>query len=115
MMFPGMKGLNPKKLQQQLKKMGVEAEELEGVRKVIIRLPNKDLILEHAQVTIISVGDTKTYQIRGDCIEKPSVNEEDVKLVAEQSGATEDKARNALIESKGDLAEAILQLAGSKQ
>jgi nascent polypeptide-associated complex subunit alpha len=115
MMFPGMKGVNPKKLQQQLKKMGVETEELEDVREVIIRLPNKDLILEHAEVTVISVGDVKTYQIRGESTEKLSVSEEDVKLVAEQSGATEEMARNALIESKGDLAEAILQLAGSKQ
>ncbi len=114
-MFPGMKSIDPKKLQQQLKKMGVETEVLEGVREVIIRLPNKDLILENAEVTVISVGDAKTYQIRGESTEKLSVNEEDVKLVAEQSGATEEMARNALIDAKGDLAEAILQLAGNKQ
>ena len=115
MMFPGMKGVNPKKLQQQLKKMGVEAEELEGVREVLIRLTDKELILENADVTVITVGDSKTYQIRGECVEKPSLNEEDIKLVAKQSGVSEEMARNALIESKGDLAEAILQLEGSKQ
>ena len=114
-MFPGMKGVNPKKLQQQLKKMGVEAEELEGVREVIIRLTDKELVLENADVTVITVGDSKTFQIRGESVEKPSLKEEDIKLVAEQSGVSEEMARNALIESKGDLAEAILQLAGSKQ
>jgi nascent polypeptide-associated complex subunit alpha len=114
-MFPGMKGVNPKKLQQQLKKMGVETEELEGVREVIIRLSDKELVLENADVTVITVGDSKTYQIRGESVEKPSLNEEDIKLVAQQGGVSEEMARNALIESKGDLAGAILQLAGSKQ
>jgi nascent polypeptide-associated complex subunit alpha len=95
--------------------MGVEAEELEGVREVIIRLTDKELVLENADVTVITVGDSKTYQIRGESLEKPSLNEEDIKLVAQQSGVNEEMARNALIESKGDLAEAILQLAGTKQ
>jgi len=114
-MFPGMKGVNPKKLQQQLKKMGVEAEELEGVTEVIIRLSDKELVLENADVTVITVGDSKTYQIKGESVEKPSLSEEDIKLVAQQSGVSEEMARNALLESKGDLAGAILQLAGSKQ
>jgi nascent polypeptide-associated complex subunit alpha len=38
------------------------------------------------------------------------VSEEDVKLVADQTGKTVDEARKALEECKGDLAKAILLL-----
>ena len=39
-----------------------------------------------------------------------AVSEEDVQLVAGQTGKSVEEARNALIESEGDLAKAILLL-----
>jgi nascent polypeptide-associated complex subunit alpha len=40
------------------------------------------------------------------------VNDEDVKIVADQAGVSEDAAREALMTSGGDLADAILKLKG---
>ena len=40
----------------------------------------------------------------------PVFSEEDVDLVAQQTGVGREKARNALVEAKGDLARAILLL-----
>ena len=39
-----------------------------------------------------------------------SLSDEDIKFVAEQAGVSLEKAREALIKTKGDLAEAILLL-----
>ena len=44
-----------------------------------------------------------------------AISEEDVKLVAEQAEVTEDKAREALTQCKGDIAEAILKLSEAKE
>ncbi len=60
---------------------------------------------------------TKTYQLTGTPREQERVRElvipdDDVKLVAEQTGVSEDAARDALKESSGDLADAIMRLSG---
>ena len=40
------------------------------------------------------------------------ISEEDVRIVADQTGVSDDEARAALVESNGDLAEAIMKLKG---
>jgi len=47
--------------------------------------------------------------------EEISLSEEDVKLVMEQTGATRERAIQALVESGGDLAAAILRIQQSPQ
>jgi nascent polypeptide-associated complex subunit alpha len=47
--------------------------------------------------------------------EEISLSEEDVKLVMEQTGATRERAIQALMESGGDLAAAILRIQQSPQ
>ncbi len=57
---------------------------------------------------------TTSYQITGDArFEEavPEIPDDDVALVASQTGATEEAARAALVETRGDIAEAILKLA----
>ena len=109
-MIPGMRGMSPKKLQQMMKQMGIDVEELENVERVIIQLPDKELIFEDATVTVMTAQGTKNYQISGEPIERPKVNDDDVKIVTEQAGVSEDAAREALAASGGDLADAILKL-----
>lgn len=109
-MIPGMRGMNPKKLQQMMKQMGVEVEQLENVEKVIIQLSDKELIFEDATVTVMTAGGSKNYQISGEPRERSKINEDDVKLVTQQAGVSEREAREALHASGGDLAEAILKL-----
>ncbi len=109
-MIPGMRGMSPKKLQQMMKQMGIDVEELDGVQKITIELLDKDLVFEDATVTVMTAGGTKTYQISGEPAERSKLNEDDIALVIEQAGVSDEEARQALRESNGDLAEAIVKL-----
>lgn len=113
-MMPGMgRNFNPRKMQSMMKQFGIDVNEIANVEQVIIRTPDKDIVFDRPDVSIMDVRGAKTYQIAGAPHEVPrqqQVPDADVKLVAEQTGAGEDAARVALLEAKGDLAEAILKL-----
>jgi len=109
-MIPGMRGMNPKKLQQMMKQMGIDVEELDNVQKIIIELSDKDLVFEDATVTVMTAGEKKTYQISGEPIERAKIVDDDINLVVEQAGVSDEEARKALQASGGDLAEAIMKL-----
>lgn len=110
-MFP-MKGMNPKQMQRMMRQLGIKMDELEGVREVIIRFENKEIIIENPQVTVITAMGEKSYQIIGreEVREILNLSEEDIKLVMEQTGVDYETAKKALEETKGDLAEAIIKL-----
>ena len=108
-----MMGMNPRQMKKLMRQMGIRMEELDGVREVIIRLENREIILRDPVVTVITAQGEKSYQIVPGSEEvRPVVNisEEDIRLVMEQAGVDYDTARKALIEARGDLAEAILKL-----
>jgi len=107
-----MKGMNPKQMQKLMKQLGIKMEELEGVKEVIIRLENKEIVIKDAAVTVITAMGEKSYQIVGkeEVREVLNIPEEDIKLVMEQAGVDYETAKKALEETKGDLAEAILKL-----
>ena len=111
-MFPGK--INPRKMKQMMKQMGMEMEELEGVEKVVIYTPAGNYVFDDAQVVATTMQGVTTYQLSGEArFEEavPEIPDEDVALVASQAGATEEAAKKALIETRGDIAEAILRLA----
>lgn len=111
-MFPGK--INPKKMKQMMKQMGMEMEELEGVEKVVIYTPAGNYVFDEAQVVATTMQGATSYQITGEArFEEavPEIPDDDVALVASQTGATEEAARAALVETRGDIAEAILKLA----
>ncbi len=119
-MIPGMgRGMNPRQMKQMMKRMGITTEELEAT-EVIIRLEDKELVIKDPAVTAMNVKGDKTFQIVGECEERelsqstgtagPSVPEEDIELVSQQAGVSKEKAKKALEESDGDLAEAIVSL-----
>ena len=120
-MFPGMggvggRGMNPAKMKQMMKQMGIDVKELKDVQEVIIKTADSNIIIENANVTIMKVQGSETYQIVGDVKEVPKELEipaEDIKLVMEQTGVSEDEARKALKNSNGDLAEAIMALSSA--
>ena len=107
-MFPGM---NPKMVKEAMKKMGIKQEEIPAT-EVIIKTPDKDLIIRNPQVAKVIAMGQETFQISGDVevMEAQKFSEEDVKTVAEQAKVSKEKAREALENSNGDLAEAILEL-----
>lgn len=112
-MFPGMKGMNPRKMASIMKQMGIEVNEIEDVEEVIIRTAQKDIVFKDAQVSVMDARGIKTYQVVGTPQEvqrELKIPEEDVKLVMEQAKSSESDARTALEETKGDIAAAILKL-----
>jgi len=108
-----MRGMNPRRLQQMMKQMGINIEELSDVEKVIIRTADRELVFDDAQVTIMDAQGMRTYQITGTPETHPrelKIPEEDVQLVVGRTGASAEDARAALKDAKGDLAEAIMKL-----
>jgi len=114
-MFPGMggRGMNPAKVKQMMKQMGINLCEIEDVEQVIIRTPDKDIVFNDANVSIMTAQGVDTYQVVGtpeEVVRELEIPADDVKLVVEQTGVSEDAAREALKNANGDLAEAILSL-----
>ncbi|MFQ5901613.1 MAG: nascent polypeptide-associated complex protein [Thermodesulfobacteriota bacterium] len=105
-MFPKM---NPKQLQRMMRQMGVDIEELDA-EEVVIKLSDKDIVLENPSVNLIKAKGQKTYQITGDEVLRQAMPKEDIKLVSEQAKVSEEEAEKALQETKGDLAKAIMHL-----
>jgi nascent polypeptide-associated complex subunit alpha len=80
-------------------------------------------VIEEPIVSSIVVQGQRMYQVTGGATHERTPTEtaptaqfpdEDVKLVADQTGRTVDEARAALKETGGDLAEAILRLQKQK-
>jgi nascent polypeptide-associated complex subunit alpha len=134
-MMPGGR-MNPRQLQLMMKRLGMTNEPVEGVEEVIIRLRDKEHHLLQPEVSIVTVQGVRTYQIVGEATVRPRSDsgagaalpaagasrhpaappppagppEEDVKLVMEQSGAEREDAVQALEETNGAPAEAIMRL-----
>lgn len=105
--------MNPRAMNQMMKQMGINTDEIENVEQVIIRTADTDIIFDDANVTKVAAPGMMTYQIVGTPREVPReapIPDEDVALVAEQTGKTPDEARAALESCGGDLAEAIMKL-----
>lgn len=106
-MFPGM---DERAIKAAMKKMGMQQQEIDA-SEVTIKCPDKIIVVENPQVSKIVMIGQEMFQISGKIIEKePEISEEDIKTVMEQTGVSEEKARNAILEANGDLAEAILNL-----
>jgi nascent polypeptide-associated complex subunit alpha len=110
-MMPGR--INPRQMNQMMKRLGINVKEIENVKKVIIQTDKKEYIFDDAEVTIMDAQGQKTYQISGrpkilDL--KDEINKEDIDLIIEQTGKTIEEAKKALEETNGDIAEAIIKL-----
>ncbi|SEW22425.1 nascent polypeptide-associated complex protein [Natrinema salifodinae] len=125
-MFGGGGGLNPRKMEQMMKQMGIDVEDVDA-EEVIIRTDEYDLVFDDAEVTKMDARGQETYQIIGspEQVEsgaaggdagtdadagaeaEPEIPDGDVELVATRAGVSEDEARAALEENDGDLAAAV--------
>ena len=102
-------GINPRQMQGMLNKLGIKQEDIEA-EEVIIKTKDKNIIINNPQVSIINMNGNKSFQITGDVTEESPINEEDIETVAEKANVNFEKAKEALENSNGDLAEAILSL-----
>lgn len=105
-------------------RMGLKLEELENVTEVVFRMASGgELVIPNPQVSRMKSGDRDVFQVVGTPVEGTSegqggpgeASSEDVQLVADQVGVSLDEARSALVDSKGDLAQAILTLKMQKK
>lgn len=110
-MFP--KRIDRRQMERAMRQMGVKMKELEGVREVVIKLADREIVIPNAQVTRTDMAGQRSYQVSGQESErKPEseLSEADVKLVMEQAGVEREAAMQVLKETGGDIAEAILKL-----
>jgi len=97
-----------------MKKLGMNVEQIEDVQSIVIKTPKGNYVFDSADVQAMTMQGQTTYQITGDIRFEPAAVEipkEDVTMVASQANVSEEKARAALIATKGDIAEAIMKLA----
>ncbi|MDO9537070.1 MAG: nascent polypeptide-associated complex protein [Thermoplasmata archaeon] len=122
--MPGMRGVNPRQMQQAMKKMGITQEEWDDVDEVIISRAGKSYVFKKPAVTAVKMQGQNTFQIIGDynivegkvqalAPQQPKgivIPDEDVELVASQANVSPEEARKALEECNGEPAEAIIKL-----
>lgn len=106
--------MNPRKMQQMMKRMGIQQTEIDA-DEVIIKTKDKEIVITNPNVSKVNMMGQQTYQIVGEETERaissePDINDEDVKTVVEQTGVNEKEAKEAIKKHKGNLAEAILEL-----
>ncbi|SEK67521.1 nascent polypeptide-associated complex protein [Haloferax larsenii] len=119
-------GMNPRKMKQMMKQMGIDVTELDA-EEVVIKTADEELVFTDAQVTRMDAQGQETYQIVGepetrelgagdeggddaDADADAGIPEDDIEIVAQRAGASKDEAREALEAEGGDLAAAIARL-----
>jgi nascent polypeptide-associated complex subunit alpha len=123
-------GMNPQKMQQMMKQMGIDVDEIDATEVVIKRDGDTDLVFANPDVTKMDARGQETYQVIGEPSERESAAGEiesgeateesadaeagipqgDVDIVVQRTGSSEAEAREALEETNGDLAAAIDRL-----
>mgnify|MGYP006277885153 CR=1 FL=1 len=124
-------GLNPSKMKQMMKQMGIDIDEIDA-EEVVIKTPDEDLVFSNPEVQLMDAQGQQTYQVVGSpehrerggggdasAIEADAdaadatdegIPQDDVDLVAQRTGASDDAAREALEATDGDLAAAVERL-----
>jgi nascent polypeptide-associated complex subunit alpha len=106
-------GLDPKKMQAVMRQMGMSQEEIRANR-VVIETDDKNIIISEPSVIKIKMQGQINFQISGDVseeeVKEENTTEEDIQTIIEKTGATKEKAKEALENAGGDLTEAILSL-----
>jgi nascent polypeptide-associated complex subunit alpha len=115
--------MNPREQKRMMQRMGMNMDSVADVQQVIIRTAGKDIVIDEPEVAILQVQGQKMYQVIGGQVSEqapsqrgtataaaPLFSEEDVQLVADQTGKSLEKAKEALQECDVDLAKAILLL-----
>ena len=104
-----MPGMNTRQMNKMMQKMGIKQDEIEA-SEVIIKTPEKNLIIKNPSVTKVDMMGQKTFQIIGEVTEESSISEEDINTVSEQANVSKEEAKKELEKTSGDLAEAIVNL-----
>src|SRR3989344_8657267 len=96
-MFPGV---NPRQMQQMMKRMGIAQKEIDAT-EVIIKTKDKQIIITEPQVSKVNMMGQQTFQVVGNIHEEslsstPEISEEDIQTMMEQTGVSAEKAKETL-------------------
>ena len=124
-MMPNLGRMNPAMMKKLKKQMGTK--EMDDVTEVIIKRPGETLIFKRPAVAEMNMMGQKMYQVIGEPevyqgalpeaggapeaeegTDGPMIPEEDVAMVAERAGVSQEEALAALKKTDGDIAEAIM-------
>ena len=126
-MLPG-NPRNARQMQMMMRRLGMTTEEVPDVEEVIVVTKSKEHVFHAPEVTILTVQGVRTYQVVGapeirarlSAAPAPasasppppstSAPEEDIRLVMEQANVSREEAIEALFQSNGAPAEAILKI-----
>jgi nascent polypeptide-associated complex subunit alpha len=107
--------INPRQLEKMAKRMGIDTQPVDAI-EVIIKTPEKEIVISSPQVSRVNMMGQDSWQVTGDASERPlggdspKVTDGDVRMVMEQTGASENESREALESLDGDIAAAIIKL-----
>ena len=118
---------NQRQMEQMMRRLGMTTEPVPDVEEVIVRTRSKEHVFQRPEVTILTVQGVRTYQVVGEAVVRPrgaaspsgspapgpaaaGPPEEDVRLVMEQANVSREEAVEALFQSKGEPAEAIMKI-----
>lgn len=101
--------LDPKLVQQAMKKMGIKQEDIPA-EEVVIRTSEKEIVIRNPHVAKVHMMGEESFQISGIVEEYALSKSEDIQTVIDQTHCSEDEARSVLRRTKGDIAKAILEL-----
>jgi len=108
--------VSPRETKRMMQRMGLSMDAVPNVEQVIIKTSSKEITIEEPEVAILEMQGQKIFQVTGGKISekaaerKSTIPEEDIRLVADQTGKSIEEARKTLEECGGDLAKAILLL-----
>ena len=118
-------GLDSRKMQQMMKQMGIDIDELDA-EEVIIRTADEELVFDSPDVQRMDAQGQETYNIVGSPESRDvgagegedgstddgddGIPQEDIDMVVDQTGVGEDEAREALEATGGMPLDAIERL-----
>ena len=120
-MMPGLGKIDPRQMKMAMKKMGMQTEEIDDVSEVIIRTKSKEYRFSKPSVVMVKVSGQQIYQVTGEPViggatasesvhSGPVIQQEDIDLVVSQTGCTAEQARQALMQTDGRPADAIIRI-----
>jgi nascent polypeptide-associated complex subunit alpha len=102
--------MDPKNMAKVMKQMGIKSEELDAAKVTIELREGGRLVVFEPTVVQIEMQGEKSFQVSGKVQEEQVAGEDDIKMVMESAGCSREEAQNALRETGGDIAEAIIRL-----
>jgi nascent polypeptide-associated complex subunit alpha len=104
-----------------MRQMGLGSQEIISAQEIVIKCHDRNIIISSPQVLKFIVQGQTIYQIIGGSenteiagshhnIQEPEIDKDDLSFVCTQANVSAEIAKRALIESKGDVAAALLKL-----